>query len=240
MPRFSCKVLVLVHLFSGERRDSDIQMWMEQEPALPRAIYNLLSVDVIYDSVAGDLSAPATQAIWLDFARRGCIAGAFSGPPCETWSKARALGGIPAISKGDGGPRIFRTMEKPERLSQLKIPELKQIILASRLLMFTIALRLEMHLARRFMVVEHPSCPDGKTEAWLPSIWKLYVVRAIASSRFAQQFTIYQGFCDGFSPKPTDLLVICGDRLDAKAELQQFQTRSTTPDSLDGIQQKQT
>lgn len=64
VPRFGAKELVFVHLFSGERREGDIQMWLEQSPAPPGAVYNLLSVDVIYDNVAGDLSRTETQTLW--------------------------------------------------------------------------------------------------------------------------------------------------------------------------------
>lgn len=43
VPRFGAKELVFVHLFSGERRDSDIQMWMERSPApLDRSTYSFL------------------------------------------------------------------------------------------------------------------------------------------------------------------------------------------------------
>ena len=73
--------------------------------------------------------------------------GALRGP-CETWSRARALGGIPGHSAGNGGPRLLRNCEMPEGLPNLKIPELKQIILASRLLMFTISLCLELLVTR--------------------------------------------------------------------------------------------
>lgn len=66
VPRFGAKELVFVHLFSGERRDSDIQMWMERSPAPSGSIYILLSVDVIYDNVAGDLANPKTQALWIN------------------------------------------------------------------------------------------------------------------------------------------------------------------------------
>ena len=233
VPRFGAKELIFVHLFSGERRESDIQMWLERSPAPPGAIYHLLSVDVIYDNVAGDLSRPETQERWLSYARRGCIAGAFAGPPCETWSRARALGGVPGSSYGDGGPRLLRSKEAPEGLSSLRIPELKQIILASRLLMFTVALCLEMLLARRFMLVEHPACPEGENTEWLPSIWKLYLVRALIGCKHAQHFNIYQGYFQGISPKPTGLLVICGTAINAQEEIQKFQTRDSLPQSLD-------
>ena len=89
IPRFGAKELVFVHLFSGHRRESDIQMFLEETPAPPGAVSVILSVDVIYDQTSGDLADPANQAHWLDFARRGCLAGVLAGPPCETWSIQR-------------------------------------------------------------------------------------------------------------------------------------------------------
>ena len=232
IPRFGAKELVFVHLFSGHRRESDIQMFLEESPAPPGAIYIILSVDVIYDTTSGDLADPTNQARWLDFARRGCLAGVLAGPPCETWSRSRALGGVPAQSSGDGGPRLLRTSACPEGLLNLKIVELQQLILANRLLAFTVHLFVIMLVMKRFMAIEHPACPDGQGDEWLPSIWRLYLLRALAECETAQLVRISQGLFDGLSPKPTTLLVACGNEIDALHFLEQYQTRTTMPPGL--------
>ena len=51
----------------------------------------------------------------------------FSGPPCETWSRARLQGGVAGEMPGDGGPRIVRTCEVPYGVACMKVPEAEQV-----------------------------------------------------------------------------------------------------------------
>ncbi len=76
-----------------------------------------------------------------------------------------------------GGQDFLRTSECPEGLCNLKIVELQQLILANRLLAFTVYLFVTMLVMRRFMAIEHPACPDGPGDEWLPSIWRLYLIQ---------------------------------------------------------------
>ena len=231
VPRFGSRTLVYLHLFSGHRRSGDIQQYLGEQPAPDGAIVVALSVDVIYDSKAGDLADVAHQKVWRDFAKRGCIAGAFAGPPCETWSRARSLGGVPGFSFGDGGPRLLRTSAQPEGLGNMKVEELQQVILANRFLAFTVMPFAVLAMAKRFMAMEHPACPSGQGDEWLPSIWKLYILRALAAMDGVRLLEIQQGLFDGISPKPTFLLILCGD-IDAQKELARFQTTDTLPKGI--------
>ena len=104
LPRFGAKFLVFIHLFSGERRRGDIQEYLEKLEVPGGFFLHILSVDIIFDDRAGDLANARNQRMWLRFARAGLIAGVFSGPPCESWSRARVRGGIAGFSAGDGGP----------------------------------------------------------------------------------------------------------------------------------------
>ena len=103
------------------------------------------------------------------------------------------------------------------------------MILANRLLAFTVHLFVIMLVMKRFMAIEHPACPDGQGDDWLPSIWRLYLLRALAECDFAQLVSISLGLFDGLSPKPTTLLVACGNEINALHFLEQYQTRSTMP-----------
>ena len=196
VPRFGSRTLVYLHLFSGHRRKGDIQQSGRTAGARWGNCCCPVSRRHLYDSKAGDLADVANQKVWLDFAKRGCIAGAFAGPPCETWSRARSLGGVPGFSFGDAEPRLLRTSAQPEGLGNMKAEELQQLILANRLLAFTVMLF-------AVLAMEHPACPSGQGDEWLPSIWKLYILRALVAMDGVRLLEIQQGLFDGISPKPT-------------------------------------
>ena len=61
IPRFGSPTLAFLHVFSGHRRQGDIQYHLEREPAPPGTVVVVLSVDVIYDHRAGDLADPPTR-----------------------------------------------------------------------------------------------------------------------------------------------------------------------------------
>ena len=135
------------------------------------------------------------------------------------------------MSYGDGGPRLLRTSLTPEGLDSMKVDELQQVILANRLLMFSIQLFITLALGKRFMVLEHPGCPEGDDAAWLPSIWRLYILRALGEMGSVKQILIQQGLYDGHSPKPTMLFILCGE-LDARKILDTHKTRERLPPGL--------
>ena len=107
VPRFGARTLAFLHLFSGERRSQDLQHFLERIVVPAGCLLCILSVDVIFNETTGDLTNPANQRKWLHYAWCGCIVGAFAGPPCESWSRARRLGGVAGYSVGDGGPRVI-------------------------------------------------------------------------------------------------------------------------------------
>jgi len=199
LPRFGAKFLVFIHLFSGERRRGDIQEYLEQLVVPGGFILHILSVDVIFDDKAGDLANARNQRMWLRCAS-ALIAGVFSGPPCESWSRARARGGVAGFFLGDGGLRTIRTEEETAGLNTVKVKEARQLLLANRLLLFTLSLFLVLLPRRKFMVMEHPACPGEDHEHWMASVWKMYIIRCFQKHPDVQIHTIHQGkFWGGFS-----------------------------------------
>ena len=93
VPRFRSCYFVVLHLFSGERRAHDLQSYLEEMVNADHFILQVLSVDVIFDPVNGDLASESNQQKWERFVTSGCVAMIFAGPPCETWSRARVRGG---------------------------------------------------------------------------------------------------------------------------------------------------
>ena len=225
IPRFGSKVMAFLHLFSGERRTGDLHTALENLKAPAGCVLVVISVDIIF-------ACGASQKKWVEFMLAGCIAGIFAGPPCETWSRSRARGGIPGFSRGDGGPRTLRHIDQPQGLGQLKVKEAKQLAVANRLLCFSLTLMLCAIQVHRLMVLEHPEEPDQEDQRWIASIWRLFVTVAIECNPHVHRSAIYQGFYGGLSPKPTSLMVCCGPKVKVEEILFAARTQQYLPASL--------
>ena len=233
IPRMRSRQLNYVHLFSGERRSGDLQDALGAVPIPSGCVRTVLSVDIIFDHRRANLCDPVVQQQWLSFVWSGKIHALYVGPPCESWSRARAKGGLPNHSKGDGGPRLVRTAERPQGLQELRYKEILQVITANRLLNFALQIFLAMVMTARLAVLEHPGEPDHPNEQWLASIWKLWVTRALVAHPFVQLAKVYQGYYNGKSPKPTFLMVAMGPDLCAQSILDARRTTSTLPPPLE-------
>ena len=78
------QVFFVLHFFSGQRRECDLQWHLEdlnQGALLPVVV---LSLDVANDAVLGDLTNSRTVAVWLDLLLQGKVVGILAAPPCET------------------------------------------------------------------------------------------------------------------------------------------------------------
>ena len=214
---------VLVHLFSGERRENDLEHFLCGVILPQRAFLVVLSVDIIYDSCNANLADPAIQLKWHGFMRRGLIHALYAGPPCETWSVARIAGGIAAYSRGDGGPRVVRTMEWIMGMPALTIKEAKQILIGNLLLTFALMSVLIMAGQRRLAVMEHP---EEGADDWVASSWKLHATKLLSGHPRIEVFSILQGRYGGVSPKPTKLLISADDRNTSQRVLESFAVTS--------------
>ena len=232
IPRMRTRQLNYVHLFSGERRAGDLQEALGQLPVPDGCTRTVLSVDIIFDNKRANLRDPKVQNQWLDFVWAGMVHALFVGPPCESWSRARALGGIPAQTAGDGGPRVLRSAVEPLGLEHLRPEEVQQLIVANQLLQFALSIFLAMLMMARLAVVEHPATPDQPSEGWMASIWRLWVTKTLVGHSAVQLAKVYQGHYHGISPKPTYLMVAMGPHLDAQRLLDGMRTRQTLPKAL--------
>ena len=210
VPRFRTSSFVVLHLYSGERRFNDLQSYLEQMVMPDGFTLFVLSVDVIFDAVSGDLASESNQSRWERYVISGCIAMIFSGPPCETWSRARLQGGVAGETSGDGGPRVVRSREEPYCLPFVKVAEAEQVLQANRLLLFTLRLFLLMTFQMKFMMIEHPSPSPREEDFWLASIWKLFATKVYQTHPYVWLVEVMQGHFGSKSPKPTSLLFTCG------------------------------
>ena len=117
-------------------------------------------------------------------------------------------------------------------MTTVKVKEARQLLLANRLLLFTLSLFLMLLPQRKFMVMEHPSCPGEDHEHWMASVWKMYIIRCFLRHRDVQILNIYQGKFGGASPKPTTLMVLCGRDIDVRSHLDSYAEVSTMPKAL--------
>ena len=209
IPRPRSKMITFIHLYSGHRREGDVEAHLAGFPMPDGCVLRCLSVDIIFDYDKGDLRNPTTQKAWLDFAEQGQIDGALMGPPCHTYSTARECGGIAGQSGGDGGPRVIRTAEQPYGMTQTTPREAEHLLVSNELLCFSLQFIAVIIRHLKWATLEHPADHDEGLQhikGWRASIWKLPVVRAIAAHPRVKVAKIWQGLYGAVAPKPTTLL----------------------------------
>lgn len=127
--RVNYRPKVFAHLFSGACRTGDFQQHVEALHAMA------ISVDIIFDLKWGNLLQPTTFQLFERAMREGILNGFLSGPPCETWSRARAA--------DDVVPRVLRSRARLQGIPSLTRREAEQVSIGNQLLGVT--LRLLIH-----------------------------------------------------------------------------------------------
>jgi hypothetical protein len=205
IPRCFGKHRVLLHLFSGRRRQGDVQFFLDNMEPPTGYILHVVSMDIVVDDQWGDATNEQTRDYWLSAAHAGYIVGFLAGPPCETWSVARgrALHDPQGLHKR--APRILRTAEFLWGLPSLALKELNQVMIGNFLLTFSLLMGCVMVKTGGLGVIEHPAEP---TEEELAAIWRLPLVQALLQAPGVCRHRVAQGLYGAPSAKPTDLLVI--------------------------------
>jgi len=125
-PRTLTKQKILLHAFAGRRRRGDVEWYLNMiTHDNPGCVICTVSIDIIIDKIHGDIANPSTRAMWLHHIKQGHVAGFLAGPPCNTWSRVRAV-----QMKDSKGPRVIRTPDAPWGLNELKLGELFQVTIA--------------------------------------------------------------------------------------------------------------
>lgn len=220
----------VLHLFAGRRRPGDVEFYMRQRPPDDGVVLHVVSLDVVIDDKWGNLLSAEVRTFWLAGIRQGFVVGLLSGPPCETWSRARGrqLTG-PQQHHGEGaeprrGPRILRDVSQLWGFDCVGLKECKQLIFGNSLLLFTLEAVIALLLSGGSAIVEHPACPE---QADLASIWRLKVIRFLAAQAEVALVHLAQGMFGAPSPKPTTLLALRVP--DLQANLDRCKLRQTMP-----------
>ena len=205
----------VLHLFSGRRREADIQYWIEELARQTGCSVTCLSFDLAIDEKCDLLDAHAQS--WLrQMIKAGRILALIAGPPCETWSRARGV--CLKDESSASQPRVLRSSQEPWGMIGLSQREHTQCIVGSRLLQFTIILVLDCIQAATGCLLEHPDEPED--DASLASIWRLKVLRAMLALLPMRKLRVWQGQFGAKSPKPTALMVYGLRTLEERLEQQ--------------------
>ena len=201
MPRALTRQKILLHAFAGRRRHGDVEWYLEHlHNQHDGFVIMTVSLDIIIDSKYGDISNSDTRAFWLHYIRLGFIAGFLAGPPCNTWSRARAI----ELPTGRG-PRVVRTTTAPWGLESLRIGEITQITIGTVLLGFALEAVLALALHEGSGILEHPR-DSGDPEA--VSIWRLPAIQMLLQLPEMRLIHLAQGLYGAPSPKPTTFLTL--------------------------------
>ena len=201
VPRVFGKHKIVLHAYAGRRRRGDIEWYMLEIAKLhPDHIIMTASVDIIIDSVYGDIARPETRDYWLFHIANGHVAGFIAGPPCNTWSKARNIQ-IP----GHVGPRVVRTPLEPWGLASLRLGEIRQVSIGSLLLGFAFECLTALAMCAGAGLLEHPKDPEDPE---LVSIWRLPILRMILTLPGMRLISLSQGLFGAATAKPTTFLVL--------------------------------
>ena len=201
-PRGFGKERYFLHLFSGRRRQGDLQFYLDRMlSAHDGILVHVISLDVVINSVWGDLLQPDTRTFWLSAIRSGFVIGLLGGPPCETWSQARERG----LTTMRHAPRVLRTAEFPWGLESLRLRELNQLSVGNTLMGFQLEAVVELYCVGGVALTEHPAAPE---EDMSVSVWKTPIVALLKGLPGFDLITLSQGLWGAKSRKPTSLLVL--------------------------------
>eukprot|EP00435_Cladocopium_sp_Y103_P016152 s505_g4.t1 len=222
-----CKTRYILHLFSGRRRCGDFQFYVEHLRHLhDDATVFVISVDFVINQDWGDISKQHVRSFWLQGIRSRYIVGVLGGPPCETWSQARAR----QLTKPSGerrGPRVVREAASPWALSSLSIRELRQVSIGNILMCFILEALVQIYCTGGVGLAEHPAAPAEEDAA---SIWRTPLVRLLLTFPECHLVTLAQGLWGAPSPKPTSLLLINAPEM--TASLRKWQIATELPKGI--------
>ena len=199
-------VRLVLHLFSGQRREHDFQAEFERFLQCSNFKSNVcvLSLDIVLHPQLGDLTNPQAISLWQDLIALGIVIFVLAGPPCETWSAARYLA-LP--DDGPQGPRPLRSQTQLWGLPILKRAEAQSVSVGNALLRATIRMfYAALTSPATAVIMEHPMRPSWMPTA--PSSWLVPELRYLARQPNCVSVDIDQCMFGAASKKPTTLLCL--------------------------------
>eukprot|EP00435_Cladocopium_sp_Y103_P046244 s495_g13.t1 len=197
------RALVVVHFFSGFRRQGDIHDVIDHFVAATGAHIFTISVDLCMQRQHADLATDGALKWWADRAASGQLASIGGGPPCETYTAARYQQLV------DGkGPRPLRSSSEPQGLPALTRKERMQIWIGDALLRFLIDMLAIMAAMGLSGFLEHPQYPVWSARFSPASIWQMMSIRLMKGLNCFTVVSFDQCVCGALGKKPTTLLLL--------------------------------
>ena len=213
--------VLMAHIFSGHRREGDLQSFLEDLQVPEPHCVRVLSVDIVFSESWGNLLCPTTFNKFKDAIRCGLLRIVCAGPPCETWSRARSHG------CEDGGPLPVRDATHLRGLPELRLREVRQVSTGNDLLGVAIRFAANMLISNGFFLLEHPKDLGGEQ----PSIWRLAVIKLLLAFPNVRLCHVQQGLFGAQSAKPTTFLIV-NPPPNADGILAKFRTRDVVPQTV--------
>ena len=177
-PPIARRVFRVAHLFSGHRREGDLECWLSRLAASSDMQIEVWSLDVAVDPTL-DLSNPEVVKKLAEAFKAGFFHAALAGPPCSTWSIAR-------WNRSRPGPRPLRTRAEPWGRTDVNLApeEKRRLQLGSFLLKAVLELFSALVSSGGVFMLEHPADPGS---APYPSIWALPEIADLTTKSKAER-----------------------------------------------------
>ena len=196
--RVSVISVVFVHLFSGFRRPGDLHWHIEHHDWAHGIECFCLSIDLCLQKEEGDLLDPKRIQWWKERIHARQVMGIGGGPPCKTWTAARWLG---------GGPPPLRDRAHPWGLPWLSRKHHRQVQVGTGLLQVAVELIMLCVGLGGCGFIEHPQTPTWLYHTPCPSIWRLPMIKALASLSAVAAVSFDQCIFEAPALKPTTFLI---------------------------------
>eukprot|EP00438_Fugacium_kawagutii_P012495 Skav200177 [mRNA] locus=scaffold1159:307631:311396:- [translate_table: standard] len=213
-PDLAASYRLVVHLFSGRRRQGDFQHFAEiMLKDVPG--YMIISLDTAV-SARMNIFEEATWSFLWAAAREGHIAALLMGPPCESWSEVRFMQLLTSNGQLRRGPRPLRSFDRLWGLPLLSLREYAQLHLGNQLLLRGLWLGIMTRFRQGKVIVEHPRAPEDLDR---PTIWRSAIIEHLCATSMFSQHTVLQYRYGAKGVKPTTLLCggVCLSRLNSWA-----------------------
>lgn len=186
------RVFVVVHMFAGERRENDVQQFLEQKMEAAQLRLLMLSVDLAEDPL-WDFRNPNTFQALFELAEEGLIDVWFGGPPCSTVARSRHV-------KMINGPRPLRFRWALWGRADLRSFEKERVEEANDLWVNFWTMCEAVSLRGGCYLMEHPADPGQDP---YPSMWLIQEVVEMERRAGGQRAHFHQCPFGGIAPKLT-------------------------------------
>ena len=194
--------LLVVHLFSGRRREGDLHWQLQRLAPGLRVRFVILSMDTAVSTWYGDLwhTSPAWQALRKCYAL-GLVAITMVGSPCETYSEARFT--PPPPDEATRWPRPLRSSDWFFGLPDLTNKELRQVHAGTNFFLQGLQ-ALGAHIVHGGLFLsEHPGMPQDPQR---PTTWRAPLTQLLRQHTDVHLSHIGQWQWGAEAVKPTGLL----------------------------------